>query len=167
MQCRLTLVVVAAFVGGCPDLCVAQAPVNINAKGAGVAGTGFGGAVGIKRQQVPLVTGKGRFGVGTGGLELGVGNVTGGINDSPRAGTGGIGDATGWGIGTGGIAGSGRGLSAGTGGRADQGTFGRNTGGLNGSQIGAGTGGIGDLNSLAAGTGGIGEHNAPRFQTVQ
>ncbi|MGH6822652.1 MAG: hypothetical protein ACREC4_04040, partial [Methylocella sp.] len=103
----------------------------------------------------------------TGGLELGVGNVTGGINGSPRAGTGGIEDASGWGIDTGGIAGSGRGLSAATGGLKDAGSFGRNTGGLNGSQIGAGTGGLADQNSLGAGTGGINEHNAPRFQTVQ
>ncbi|MGH6839826.1 MAG: hypothetical protein ACREDT_13720 [Methylocella sp.] len=172
MRYRLTLAVAAALVGGSSIAAnaqapAAQAPVTINTRGGGVAGTAFGGAVGIAPQQIPLLTGKGRFGAGTGGIQLGVGNVTGGINDSPRAGTGGIGDTASFGINTGGITGSGRGLSAGTGGTGDSVNYGRNTGGINGSQIGAGTGGIGDLNSLAAGTGGINEQNAPRFQRVQ
>ena len=93
----------------------------------------------------------------------GVGNATGGINGAPRAGTGGTRDTTGWGISTGGIVGAGRGLSAAPGGLNDGGTFGRSTGGIIGSAIGAGTGGIGDLNSLGAATGGINEGNAPRF----
>lgn len=175
MRYRLTLVVVAAFVGG-NSAALAQAPITldargtapitINARGAGVAGTGFGGAVRIKQSQIPLLLGTGRLGAGTGGIEFGVGNVTGGIRGSPRAGTGGIEDARSWGIGTGGITGSGR-RSAGTGGSKDQLTMGWNTGGLNGSRIGAGSGGIGDLNSLGLGTGGIDERNAQRFQTVR
>lgn len=82
--------------------------------------------------------------------------MTGGINAAPRAGTGGVGDGTNLGITTGGITGSGRGLSAAAGGIGDRSNFGRTTGGLNGSQSGARTGGRGDLD-LGAGTGGIRE----------
>jgi hypothetical protein len=54
----------------------------------------------------------------------------GGINGTPRAGTGGTQDTTTWGLSTGGITGTGRGLSAATGGLNEGGTFGRNTGGI-------------------------------------
>jgi len=41
---------------------------------------------------------------------------------------------------------------------------GTNTGGVNGSAVGAGTGGLTDLNTLGASTGGINEgNNAPRL----
>lgn len=98
---------------------------------------------------------------------MGVGNVTGGIIGYPRAATGGVRDSIDWGISTGGIQGTARGLSASTGGVKDGVNYGLATGGINGSTIGAGTGGIGDLNSLGAGTGGIVEENAPRFRVVQ
>ena len=43
-----------------------------------------------------------------------------------------------------------------------------NTGGIQGSAIGAGTGGLADLNSLGAQTGGTKEgDNAPRFRVIQ
>jgi hypothetical protein len=77
----------------------------------------------------------------------------GGINGTPRAGTGGTQDTTTWGLSTGGIAGTGRGLSAATGGLNDGGTFGRNTGGIHWQRNWGG--GNGDLNSLGATTGGI------------
>ena len=178
MRCRLILAVVAAFIGSSSAPALAQAPGAFVATTAplpkggsaplprgGVAGTGFG--IGIAPRQIPLATGRGHIGAGTGGTGGGVGNASGGINDTPRAGTGGIRDTTNWGLTTGGINGTGRGLSAATGGLNDGGTFGRNTGGINGSTIGAGTGGIGDLDSLGAVTGGIREGNAPRFQVVQ
>ena len=171
MRFRLTLAVVAAFIGSSSVPALAQAPAlaptAINRGGAGVAGTGFGTAVGIAPRQVPLAIGRGHIGAGTGGTGGGVGNASGGINDTPRAGTGGIRDTTSWGLSTGGVNGTGRGLSAATGGVNDGSTFGRSTGGISGSSIGAGTGGRGDLNSLGAGTGGIHEGNAPRFQVVQ
>jgi hypothetical protein len=174
MRCRLTLAVVVAFIGSSSVPALTQAPASpalaptaINRGGAGVAGTGFGSAVGIAPRQVPMAIGRGHIGAGTGGTGGGVGNASGGINDTPRAGTGGIRDTTSWGLSTGGITGAGRGLSAATGGLKDGGTFGRSTGGIIGSSIGAGTGGRGDLNSLGAGTGGINEGNAPRFQIVQ
>ena len=107
------------------------------------------------------------LGAGTGGTGLGVGNATGGIVGTTRAGTGGLQDNTAWGSSTGGINGVGRGLPVGTGGLNDQVELGLDTGGINGSGIGAGSGGIGDLNSLGAGTGGINEQNAPRFRVGQ
>ena len=180
MRYRLILAVVAAFIGSSSAPALAQAPVaalgiapalappSINRGGTGLAGTGFGAAVEIAPRQIPLLTGRGHIGAGTGGTGGGVGNASGGINGTTRAGTGGIRDTTDWGIATGGINGTGRGLNAATGGINDGGgAFGRNTGGINGSTIGAGTGGIGDLNSLGAVTGGIREGNAPRFQVVQ
>ena len=85
----------------------------------------------------------------------------------PALGTGGLQDNTAWGSSTGGINGVGRGLPVGTGGLNDQVELGLDTGGINGSGIGAGSGGIGDLNSLGAGTGGINEQNAPRFRVGQ
>ena len=176
MRYRLILAVVAAFIGSSSAPALAQAPgalvpalapASINSGGTGLAGTGFGSAVGIAPRQVPLAIGRGHIGAGTGGTGGGVGNASGGINGTTRAGTGGTQDTTSWGLSTGGINGTGRGLSAATGGINDAGTFGRSTGGINGSTIGAGTGGIGDLNSLGAATGGIREGNAPRFQVVQ
>ena len=53
----------------------------------------------------------------------GVGNATGGINGTPAPGTGGTQDTTTWGLSTGGITGTGRGLSAATGGLNDGGTL--------------------------------------------
>ena len=121
-----------------------------------------------------MLTGQGRFGAGTGGTGLGIGNATGGILDAPRAASGGVQDRLTFGTGSGGIQATGRGLNAGTGGVNDQAnaSFGRNTGGIMGSLTGAGalgvgTGGIGDANSLGATTGGLGEQTAPRFQVVQ
>jgi hypothetical protein len=187
MRYRLTLAL-TAFLAGSTVPALAQAPTAITArsptrpsavpgapppagvKPGGIAGTGFGTAVGITAAQVPLAVGTGRFGAGTGGTGGGVGNATGGVNGSPRAGTGGILDSASWGINTGGINGSGQGFDAGTGGITDTTAFGRNTGGTNDGSIaaiGAGTGGIANLNSLGAETGGINEPNAPRFRTVR
>ena len=176
MRYRVTLAVATIFVGSSSLPALAQTPgaaagapaapgralaaTSITRGGGGVAGTGFGN---IAPRQVPLAIGRGHIGAGTGGTGGGVGNATGGINGAPRAGTGGTRDTTGWGISTGGIVGAGRGLSAAPGGLNDGGTFGRSTGGIIGSAIGAGTGGIGDLNSLGAATGGINEGNAPRI----
>ncbi len=176
VRCRLPLAVVAAFIGSssapalaqAPGIAPALSPASISKRAGGIAGTGFGTPAGIQPRSIPLLTGRGHIGAGTGGIGGGVGNATGGINGTTRAGTGGVGDTTGWGLATGGINGTGRGLSAATGGIRDSGgAFGRNTGGIIGSSIGAGTGGIGDLNSLGAVTGGIREGNAPRFQFVQ
>lgn len=183
MRCRLTLAVAAAFVGGFSIGAYAQvapgAPVSrafsIEAplavtRGGGVAGTGIGRGAGAEGRRVPLIVGTGHIGAGTGGTGLGVGNATGGINGTPRAGTGGILDTTSFGLNTGGVAGSGRGFSAGTGGINDRDNFGRNTGGISDGSItaiGAGSGGRGDLNSLGAGTGGFNEQNTPRFRQVQ
>jgi hypothetical protein len=98
---------------------------------------------------------------------LGVGNSTGGINGTPRPGTGGILDSRSWGLRTGGILGAGCSLDAGTGGIRDNVRYGQDVGGISGSIIGAGSGGIADLNSLGAGTGGMNGPNAIRFRFVQ
>jgi hypothetical protein len=162
MRYRLSLALAAVITANFPGHLLAQAIVN--QKFGGIAGTAIGGgAKGITAPQVPLATGKGRFGAGTGGTTLGAGNATGGINGAPRAGSGGIADLSSFGSATGGIQGTGRGFQAVTGGIADLGNLGENTGGISGSRIGAGTGGIADLNSLGATTGGLGEQNAPRF----
>ena len=162
MRYRLSLVLAAAIIVNFPGDLLAQ--IFVNQRAGGIAGTAIGGgAKGITAPQVPLATGKGRFGAGTGGTSQGAGNATGGINGATRAGSGGIGDLSSLGSATGGILGTGRGLQAATGGLVDQGNLGENTGGITGSRIGAGTGGISDLNSLGATTGGLGEQNAPRF----
>jgi hypothetical protein len=162
MRRRLGRVLAAAITANFPGHVLAQAIVN--QKGGGIAGTAVGGgAKGLITPQVPLATGTGRFGAGTGGTTQGVGNATGGINGFTRAGSGGIGDLSSFGTNTGGIKDGGRGSQGSTGGIADPGNFGANTGGTTGSRIGAGTGGIADLNSLGATTGGLGEQNAPRF----
>jgi hypothetical protein len=162
MRCRLTLAVVAVCVGGSPVLAYAQTPI-VNRAG-GIAGTGFGAGAQDRGKHLPLMIGTGHIGAGTGGIGLGAGNATGGIFDATRAGTGGLHDTTAWGILTGGIHGSGRGLQAGTGGISDRVELGLDTGGIIGDGIGAGSGGLGDLNSLGAGTGGIKEQTAPRFR---
>ncbi len=166
MHYRLSFALAAAIAASFPLPVLAQ--VIVNQKGGGIAGTAIGGgAKGLKASQVPLATGKNRFGAGTGGTGLGVGNATGGTSAATLAGSGGIGDFSTLGSATGGIKGTGRGLNAVTGGIADPGNFGENTGGINGSRIGAGTGGIADLNSLGASTGGFGEQNAPRFPVAK
>jgi hypothetical protein len=82
MRFRLTLAVEAAFIGSSSVPALAQAPAAlaptaINRGGAGVAGTGFGSAVGIAPRQVPMAIGRGHIGAGTGGTGGGVGNATG------------------------------------------------------------------------------------------
>jgi hypothetical protein len=162
MRYRLSLVLAAAITASFPGHVLAQ--LAANQKAGGIAGTAIGGgAKGLTAPQIPLATGKGRFGAGTGGTTQGVGNATGGVSDGPRAGSGGIGDLTSFGSATGGIQGTGRGNNAVTGGIKDGGNLGANTGGIIGSRIGAGTGGIADLNSFGATTGGLGEQNAPRI----
>lgn len=166
MLYRLSLVLAAAITANFPAHVRAQ--IVVNQRTGSIAGTGIaGGAKGLSPPQVPLATGKGRFGAGTGGTSLGVGNATGGIDGATRAGSGGTGDLSSSGTETGGIRGAGRGLNAATGGIADAGNFGENTGGISGSRIGAGAGGTGDLNSLGATIGGIGEQNAPRFPVAR
>lgn len=174
MRRRLTLALAAAFFGGSTILAHAQAPVvkqagegnqaHVGKKLGGIAGTGIGTAAGITANQVPLATGKGHVGAGTGGTGTGIGNATGGTKDAARAGTGGLLDTTAWGISTGGIIGTGRGLDAKAGGINESAWYGMDTGGINGSVIGSGVGGLNDLNSLGYGTGGINEQNAPRFR---
>jgi hypothetical protein len=165
MHRRLSLAAGAALFAVYPGLVLAQQAVIQQFGGGrpGIPGTAIGG---VTPRQIPLATGKARFGAGTGGTTLGTGNATGGINGATRAGSGGINDLSTFGSGTGGIQGEGRGNQAPAGGIADAGSLGENTGGLSGSRIGAGTGGIGDLNSLGAATGGFGEQNAPRFPTA-
>jgi hypothetical protein len=168
MRCSFSLILATALIASIPGLALAQA---VNRTGGGIAGTAFGG--GTTPFQVPLLTGQGRFGAGTGGTELGVGNATGGSMGAPRAASGGVGDRLTLGSSTGGIRGTGRALNAATGGVNDTANAnGRNTGGILGSLTGAGglgvgTGGIGDADSLGATTGGFGEQTAPRFQVVQ
>jgi len=171
----LSLVLAAAIIARFPGPGLAQ-QISINQKAGGkgvgrtggIAGTAIGpGTTGLTVLQVPLATGRGRFGAGTGGTNLGVGNATGGISGATRAGSGGIRDLGSFGSTTGGVQGTGRGIQAATGGIADPGNLGENTGGINGSRIGAGTGGIADLNSLGATTGGLGEQNAPRFPVAR
>jgi hypothetical protein len=91
MRCRLTLAVVAAFVGGSSIAAHAQAPVAVT-RGGAVAGsgsrTGGGGAAA-------------GHSAGTGGIASGVG--TGGILGTTRAGTGGLKDNATGGSSTGGI----------------------------------------------------------------
>ena len=166
MRCSFSLILATALIASITAHAHAQA---INKAGGGVAGTALGG--GTKPFQVPLLTGQGRLGAGTGGTGLGVGNATGGINGTPRAASGGVQDTFGFGAGTGGLKATGRGLNTATGGVNDQGNA-SSTGGILGSLTGAGalgvgTGGIGDQNSLGATTGGFGEQTAPRFQVVQ
>ena len=164
MRYRLGLVLAAAIIANFPGHALAQGQLFVNRKAGGIAGTAIGGgAKGIAAPQIPLATGKARFGVGTGGIGQGAGNATGGINGATRAGSGGIGDLDSLGSLTGGIQGTGRGLNAVTGGIKDAGSLGENTGGIEGSRIGAGTGGTKDLNSLGGTTGGLGEENAPRI----
>ena len=90
MRCRLTLAVMAAFVGGYSIAAHAQAPVAVT-RGGTVAGsgirTGGGAAAGHS--------------AGTGGIASGVG--TGGILGTTRAGTGGLKDGATGGSSTGGI----------------------------------------------------------------
>lgn len=178
MAWRSSMAVAAALIGGSMVPAVAQvpeAPVNANrvpaiviGKGGIIAGTALGGAAGaLQQKQANVFLGTGHIGAGTGGTGLGIGNATGGIVDAPRAGTGGINDTVAWGVNTGGIVGSGRGLDAATGGIQDQVSFGQDTGGISGSRIGSGVGGVGDLNSLGAGTGGIKENNAQRFPAAR
>jgi hypothetical protein len=170
MRCRLSLVLAGILALGAPGHVLAQ--VVTQKGGGGLAGTAFGGTVkGTTKTEVPLLTGQGRLGAGTGGTGRGAGNATGGITGFPRAGTGGVLDGTTFGIATGGLQASGRGLQAGTGGVQDQAGAhnGRSTGGIVGSltglfALGAGTGGIADQDSLGANTGGLGEETAPRFQ---
>ncbi|HUB63122.1 MAG TPA: hypothetical protein VL996_01510 [Methylocella sp.] len=176
MRHRLTLVLATAFVVGFPVLGHAQAagpapagapnnvPAGVLTRGGGIAGTGIGFGAGATGQHARLLVGVGRIGAGTNGTGFNVGNTTGGIIPTARAGTGGILDTTSWGSTTGGANGVGRGLGAGTGGTRDQIELGLDTGGINGSGIGSGVGGIGDLNSLGAGTGGMGEQTAPRYR---
>jgi hypothetical protein len=173
MRYGLTLAMAAGLISGSPELVLAQQAAQevVVSRGRGtIAGTALGGA--RTTTQIPLLRGTGRFGAGIGGTGRGVGNVTGGINDAPRAGTGGIRDTVSFGSSTGGIQGTGVGLDAGIGGTGDQGSYGRNTGGIAGVStgfggLGAGTGGIRDQNSLGAVTGGIGEENAPRFAVTR
>jgi hypothetical protein len=86
MRCSFSfsLSLATALIAGVPGLALAQA---VNRVGGGIAGTALGG--GTTPFQVPLLTGQGRFGAGTGGTGLGVGNATGGILDAPRAASGG------------------------------------------------------------------------------
>jgi hypothetical protein len=166
MRCSFSLSLATALIVSVPGLALAQA---VNRVGGGIAGTALGG--GTTPFQVPLLTGQGRFGAGTGGTGLGVGNATGGILDAPRAASGGVQDRVTFGTGSGGLRAAGRGLNTATGGVNDQGNA-SNTGGITGSQtgsgaLGVGTGGIGDAVSLGATTGGLGEPTAPRFQVVQ
>jgi hypothetical protein len=183
MRNRLALGLAAALLGGAPTLAFAQTPVQppIINRGGGIAGTGLGAGAGAAGAQTTepvvanrarspaMISGTAHIGAGTGGLGLGMGNATGGINATAYgAGSGGIGDGLSWGSNTGGVRGVGRGLGAGTGGIQDQTALGINTGGVQGSPIGAGTGGLKDLNSLGASTGGSNEGaNAPRYRVVQ
>jgi hypothetical protein len=112
MRCRLTLAVVAAFVGGSLIAAHAQAPAAPNRGGTAVFLPGAG---------VPV--GPGRAGAEAGGAGTGMGTgarAAGGHS----AGTGGIAS----GVGTGGILGTTR---AGTGGLKDNATGGSSTGGIN------------------------------------
>ncbi|MGA7384225.1 MAG: hypothetical protein WBW81_05910 [Methylocella sp.] len=104
MRYRLTLAVVAAFVGGASIAAHAQAPLVVN-RGGGEASIGTG-------------AGTAGHGAGTGARGAGHGAGSGGLQDA------------GEGTSTGGIAGSGRGSSAGTGGIGNQSNFGGNTGGI-------------------------------------
>ncbi|HMF06882.1 MAG TPA: hypothetical protein VKE72_07710 [Methylocella sp.] len=166
MRRRLSFVLAAALAASFPLPILAQQAGFQKFGGGkpGIPGTAIGG---VKPGQIPLATGKARFGVGTGGIGQGAGNATGGINGATRAGSGGIGDLDSLGSLTGGIQGTGRGLNAVTGGIKDAGSLGENTGGIEGSRIGAGTGGTKDLNSLGATTGGFGEQNAPRIPAAK
>jgi hypothetical protein len=150
MRVLLTFVMIAAFLGASSVLATAHAQ--------GAAGTGLGPQFGITTRPTPLVP-RARIPAATGGIISG--NVTGGIDGSTRSGTGGLQDMSTFGARTGGIVGSGSGQSAFTGGIRDQATYGRNTGGISGTQLGAGTGGIGNLNSLGTETGGINEAGLP------
>ena len=118
MRCRLTLAVLAAFVGGSLIAAHAQAPSAPNRGGTAVVLPGAG---------VPV--GAGRAGAEAGGAGTGMG--TGARAAGRPAGTGGLQDKVTQGSSTGGIVGSGRGLSTGTGGTGNQGNFGANTGGIN------------------------------------
>jgi hypothetical protein len=171
MRCRLlSLALAAAIAPSAPGHVLAQ--VISKSGGGGIAGTALGGTVsGTTKFEVPLLSGQGRLGAGTGGTGRGAGNATGGTAGFARAGTGGVNDGLTFGIATGGLQATARGLQAGTGGVQDQAgaNYGRSTGGVVGSLTGAfalgvGTGGVADQNSLGANTGGLGEDTAPRFQ---
>jgi len=170
MRCRLSLALAGVVAVSAPGHLAAQ--IVSRSAGGGIAGTALGGTVsGTRNFEVPLLTGQGRLGAGTGGTARGVGNATGGILGSPRAGTGGIADQLSFGIAAGGLQGTGRAINAGSGGVADQAgaNDGRATGGVLGSLtgfggLGVGTGGDADQTSLGANTGGLGEETAPRFQ---
>jgi hypothetical protein len=102
MRCRLTLAVVAAFVGGYTIAAHAQAPpVDVVIPGAGVAGTGIGNAAAVI---ISGAGGAGQLRAGTGGIaDSPRANATGGITGTTRAGTGGIRDGTRRGAGSGGV----------------------------------------------------------------
>lgn len=145
-----------------------NAPV-INRQGAiaGTANSAVGAAPGSTRSP-SVLGGFGHIGAGTGGLQLGVGNVTGGTQAGALGvGSGGVADNYSWGSTTGGLSGDGRGLVVGAGGLNDRVNAGINTGGVNGSAVGAGTGGIADLNGYGSGTGGYNEFNAVRYRVGQ
>ena len=165
-----------------PDLALAQAapatPLTtpVITRNGGFPGTSFGAAgagagatsatVGNRARSGEMISGASHIGAGTGGLGLGMGNAVGGIRDTALgAGTGGL--TLSLRSNTGGVTGAGGGSSSQTGGIKDN-QGGINTGGVNGSAIGAGVGGIYDLNTLAASTGGTKEgNNAPRYRVVQ
>jgi len=110
MRCRMTLAVAAAFVCGFSIAAHAQAPAVV-IPGSGVPGTG-------------ISNGAGAAGAGTGTV-IGARPAAG-----HPAGTGGLLDNATEGSSTGGITGSGRGISTGTGGIGNEGNFGANTGGI-------------------------------------
>ncbi len=183
-----TLSMAAAIVIGSPALALAQQAVAPNApapppvllnRGGGIAGTAFGtaragaGATSATpanpARSAAMVSGTAHIGAGTGGLGLGMGNAVGGFRDTATgAGAGGLGDRATLGSNTGGIAGVGLGINAPTGGIHDAFNQGILTGGVQGTAIGAGVGGLSDLNALGASTGGTKEgDNAPRYRVVQ
>jgi hypothetical protein len=193
---RSTLPLAAAILVGTPALVFAQAippnaparpPLILNQNG-GFAGTAFGaGGAGAgstsstttgkttsatpinRARSAAMISGTAHIGAGTGGLELGMGNSVGGVqNTATGSGVGGLGDQSTLGSASGGVLGLGTGLNASTGGVKDAYNQGNVTGGVLGSSIGAGAGGLNDLNSFGASTGGTKEgNNAPRYRVVQ
>ena len=141
MRRRLTFALAAAaFVGNPVLLAHAQAPrvatpALVVTRHGGVAGIGIGFGAGVTGKHAPLIVGTGHVGAGTNGTSMGVGNATGGIGGSTRAGTGGVSDAGSWGTLTGGLSGTGRGLGAGTGGIGDRIELGLDTGSAGGGSI--------------------------------
>ncbi|MGO9674139.1 MAG: hypothetical protein ACLPSF_08240 [Methylocella sp.] len=192
---RSTLSLAVAVLAGAPVLAVAQAippnaptrPSIILNRNGGFAGTGFGvGRAGAgststvaqpptsatpvsHARSAAMISGYAHIGAGTGGLGLGMGNAIGGLRDTAiGSGVGGRDDLTSFGTGTGGVIGAGTGLNAPSGGIKDAFNQGIATGGVQSSAIGAGVGGLNDLNSFGASTGGAKEgDNAPRYRVVQ